>query len=185
MGWSSFHKPQHRKATDELLDNLNFTSEDGSKSEVLAHAFVARREFYAVVKRTKPDGSVRHWLAVSLVQFSRGEYNMSVKDMSEEMGPYACRCPERLLDLIEKLVPVPEGDGAAFRARCRAYHAKRKSAPKVGQKVRFAESVRFTNGSQGEVFTLVKVGGKVLFMDAAGLNYRIRGWQQRNYEVVT
>lgn len=189
MGWSYWHKPKHRKAVEELLGNLVWENENG-KNEVLAHAFVARSEFYAVCKRTKPDGSVRHFLAVSLVKFCRGEYNMGCKDMSEEMGPCANRCPERLLDLMDKLVPLPDpsydatGYAKGFRDRCRAFHARRKAAPKPGTRIRFTNEITFVGGAKGAEFTLVGNGKRSVFQDDAGNRYRIRNWTDRGYTIV-
>lgn len=139
MGWTSTHKDESDPKGKLYLRSLfqESTPERGSW-EIIDDALVARQEYYALIKRTHPDGTVRHWCLIVMVRWTRDYYNVTWKDMSDEMGPGICRCPLHILDKLDLLRPVTEiqastdGDGARewsadWRARCRAYHQARQA----------------------------------------------------------
>ena len=79
----------------------------------------------------------------------------------------------------------PQGSAAnasEWRKRCRDYHAKRKGAAKVkaGAKVRFAQALRFTDGSERSEFEFVKGS---TFRSGYG-RFRISNWRDLAFEVV-
>lgn len=139
MGWTSTHKDDSEPKGKAYLRSLfeESTPERGSW-EIIDDALVERQEYYALVKRTHRDGTVRYFCLVVLVRWNKGYYNVTWKDMTEEMGPNVARCPLRILDKLDVLHPLTEippsvdGDGSRewatnWRQRCRTYHVLRKA----------------------------------------------------------
>src|SRR5688572_15942596 len=60
------------------------------------------------------DGSVI--ALVAALDRRPGQLRFGYKPMDEGMGPYATRCPGRILDLLTE--PAPNAWAAAWRARC-------------------------------------------------------------------
>lgn len=115
------------------------------------------------------------WAGVCLVNRSHG--SLSMKELSETMGPFYYRCPERILDV---LTPTDSESANTWRAKCREYHAARKARPKIraGDTVRFAAPIRFSNGA--ELDTLQFVRGST-FSDGWG-RYRVSNWRDMPYQ---
>lgn len=133
MGWTTTYKPPHIKATDYLLHHsgaLSWGPDCLGQYTVLDTAIVNLKTFYAAVERIdKTSGAREVWAAVFLLGYWRsGNENFGWKDMDETMGPVEAQCPERILDL---LTPTDNENALDWRARCRAYHAARKSRPKI------------------------------------------------------
>jgi hypothetical protein len=149
------------------------------------------------------DGTV-HGLVVLTGRAPNDYYNFGYKDMTETMGPNEARCPESILKLLS---PLPECDltderhseerpncstcwAREWRAACETYHAKRKARPKVahGSVVRLARPVKFTNGFEGDTFTVERRktarGGTKTFLLANGVRYRLN-LSDIDYEVVS
>jgi hypothetical protein len=62
------------------------------------------------------------------------------KPIEESMGPYACSCPLKFLDMVPEPVGVYAGD---FRKRVREYHARRNQKLSVGQIVKLTNGLNY------------------------------------------
>lgn len=147
---------------------------------VLDYAQVALSEVYLAVE-TIATGEV--WAGVTLVHRSRsGE--VTYKDMSESMGPYYFRCPARILD---RLTPTTHEAAIEWRAKCRARLAERASRPKVtaGSRVRFAEPIKFSNGTEHDLFEFVKGSTfrAVMPWGTSTTRYGLGDWRERAYSL--
>jgi hypothetical protein len=139
MGWTATHKPHHVKTKDWLREEFTGAHAYSTGSvQCLADAFVFaynNSEYYAVVKRTTAAGDVTHFLLCVSVKFYRGEFNIGYKDMTDHMGPCMWRCPEALVDMIDRLDPIPADPqpetsyawARDWRAAVRKAHADRKA----------------------------------------------------------
>lgn len=118
---------------------------------------------------------------------ARDGFDFGYKDMDETEGPYENRCPERILNL---LTPTDHQYAIAWRARCRAYHAKRREAPALasGQVVTFEQPLNFGRFQESK-FTVVKYGktGRKLGFRAEsnGVVCRITNLHERKFEVAS
>jgi hypothetical protein len=80
----------------------------------------------------------------------RGMSEFCVKEITEDMGPYQCNAPAKMLDLLDKLAPNPTGYAAKWRESCRAnLKAKPKAKPAAGQRVTYG----------GKAYTLISPAG--------------------------
>ena len=201
MGWTGQHREPGK--TDREFFEAEFCS-DG-RNEILACATVAgggeyNAVFYAAV-RTVATGDV--WGLVVLVMRARADgdgdawFNFHYKDMSETMGPAEARCPARILDLLS---PLPECDHGGAGTYCGTCYARewredsRKAADrqaaarkvKPGTVVRFPHPVKFASGAELATFVFES---RNTFRGAEsgyyGGRYRITGWRQMQFEVVT
>jgi hypothetical protein len=120
-------------------------------SRVLASARVGRGAYYAAVEHRPPVGVPEVWGLICLVRYNPRDkegYIFGYKDLCESMGPSEIDCPARVLDL---LTPTANAYALAWRAECRvrleAQRAlNRRSAPKPGQTVVFADPILFRDG---------------------------------------
>jgi hypothetical protein len=151
---------------------------------VLDYAQVALTEVYLAVE-TIDTGAV--WAGVALVQRTRsGE--VTYKEMSEEMGPNAVRCPVRILD---RLTPTTSESATTWRASCRARIAERASRPTVGDgtRVRFAQPLTFSNGATRDTFEMVK-GSRFRAVEieegrawTSSTRYHVANWRELAYSL--
>ena len=185
MGWTFKEKPLNVR--EDLDRSLTWANESGAR-RVLDSAIVNRTEYYAAVEWVRPDGTREVWCAVFLLKFhprARDGLTFGYKDMSEEMGPYAWRCPVRILDA---LTPTENAHANGWRAKCREYHARRAALPKLaeGMRLRIAnESVPTIDGIPLREVTVLRAGTKPLFkVDGFGGYFRWPSWRQYNVEVV-
>jgi hypothetical protein len=192
MGWTWTHKPKHLSAVQFLRKEFS-----GPRHEILTDAFVERSEYYALMKMTHADGvGVSHGVVVCLVQFANSDFNIGYKDMSDRCGPNNARCPERILDLADKLDPLhPTGEdkcedwAANWRKRCREYHRRRRLVVD-GAVLKFKNAIRFTDGSEYCTFMVVKKDRRTRFapIEADGgigyPGYRISRITEREFEVL-
>ncbi len=99
------------------------------------------------------------------------------KPISEDMGPAEDHCPARILDLLTE---TSNEHSRAWRERCRAHLARER--PRNGQKVIFAESLRFSDDTEHSVLTYV-AGSR--FRCSEGGLYHVPSWAQRDYRLGT
>lgn len=185
MGWTFQEKPANVKA--ELDRQLTWTGERGT-NRVLDSAIVNRTEYYAAVETLLHDGTREVWAAVFLLKFhprARDGYTFGYKDMTETMGPYAWRCPLRILDLLT----ATENEYAnGWRAKCREYHARRAALPKLREGMRLAvrnENVPTIDGKPVREVTVLRAGTKPLFkMEGFGGYFRWPSWRQYQIEEI-
>ena len=177
MGWDFGEKPQNVK--QYLNDNLTWSTEEYS-NRVLDSAIVSMADYYAVCERTYTNGRIEHWMAVSMIRFTRDSmYNFGKKDMTESMLPCITRCPQKLLNMIDELSPIETGEdgqsskgyAAKWRLKCRSYHAQRALARTVkhGYKVKFSALEGF--------YEVVKSGRRTYFRDDSGCLFNVQGWR--------
>ena len=147
MGWT--YTSDYRGGGIRAYLDRQFASEnDAGKWEILDSALVQMRRYYAAMRWTnKKRNEVRTLAIVCLVNYvprARDGYTLGWKDMSEDMGPVATDCPLRIL---EQLDPPPNDHARKWREDVRAYHANRHARPKVGDVIRLATPMTFTDGS--------------------------------------
>lgn len=186
MGWTYTARP-HDKSIAEFLRSRFECSNDSGSWKIVRDSLVGRCEYYALFRRTYPDGRITHFLGVMLVK--AGKREIGWKDMTDAMGPTVTRCPIGILDLADELAPcTPEYDhhgwARAWREHCRRWHDNQRAAPKPGARVRFETPIRFTNGAELAEFEIVKGRRKLVFRDDGGQLYRITGWRQLPYRIV-
>ena len=185
MGWTFQEKP--RDVRGDLDRSLTWTNEDGAR-RVLDSAIVNRTEYYAAVEWIRADGSREVWCAVFLLKFhpkARDGLTFGYKDMEESMGPYAWRCPLRILSLLTE---TQNAYANAWRAKCREYHARRAALPKLAEGMRLRVEGGDTLSIGGipltEV-TVVRAGRKPLFrVDGFHSWFRWPSWRQYQVEVM-
>lgn len=179
MGWTYLAKPRNVKA---YLNDMNTYETDKRKCVVIQSAIVNMREYYAALEVTnKETGEVYVTALVFMLNYVRGDYyDFGYKDMEENMGPYQCNCPVKILKL---LTPTVNEYAKQWREKCHA-NAVRGKAVKDGDKIKFSYELTFTDGSKGDTFTIRKQGRSVCFVGSDGGRYRITGWKKRDYVVV-
>lgn len=150
MGWTSSHRPSTQSVKGYLIAEID---ETGKKAtfKVLDIAIVKRNTAYLAVKRTSLDtGESKVFAMVILIRYGRGHFNLTTKEMSEDMGPFYYDCPARILDL---LTPTEKTEAVMWRERCRANLANRESlkkdlaTAKQGDVFKFSSPVQFTKGT--------------------------------------
>ncbi|WP_425953297.1 DUF6927 domain-containing protein [Ralstonia pseudosolanacearum] len=153
MGWTETHKPKGQSLADFFVEHgvMRWSDESCFAYTILDSALVSACAWYAAVERVeKATGDRTVWAAVILVRmfWSTGPFgfNICFKDGGERDCPVEATCPERLLDL---LTPTVDESSLNWRARCRAYHERRKELLKLktGAKLHFKEPVVFGDGS--------------------------------------
>lgn len=196
MGWTYANKPKTQTTKDYLRAQIRGGAPASGTAQILADALIFRAndsEYYAVVRHTNPDGTTKsHFLSCVELRFARGEFNVGYKDMTDHSGPVIHRCPLKLIDMIDELDPLPEQPAPdtplawakAWRAKVRAYHARRKNGPKVGQHIRFEVPLDGFDDLR-PVFEVARVPGtrRTVFR-WYGENYRIRGWRELPFTVI-
>ena len=73
--------------------------------------------------------------------------------MDESAGPVESGAPAKLLDLLS---PTTQVHALDWRQRCRAHSARTGRRLKAGDLIRFAEPLRFSDGSEGRTFRVKK-----------------------------
>lgn len=185
MGWTFQHKP--RNVREELDRQLTWSNDEGAR-RVLDSAIVGMREYYAAVEHTKPDGTRVVWAAVFMLQFvpkAHDGLTFGYKDMDETCGPYAWRCPERILALLTETDSEYANN---WRAKCREYHATRAAMPKLEEGMRLRvlnESVPTIDGIPLREVVVLRDGRKPLFkVDGFHGYFRWPSWRQYKMEVM-
>lgn len=169
MGWTTYHRAKGQ------TDREHFAGE-WPQAEILDCATVGRT-FYAAVKR---QGSDEVFAIIVLTRWFRGDYyNFGVKEMDESMGPNEARCPVRILDLLS---PTTHEYALEWRQACRDLGARRATAAKVkrGDRVRFAEPLRFRSGAEHS--ELIFVARNTFAVGHS--RFSIPGWRDRTFEIV-
>lgn len=168
-----------------------------SPFRLLDVAIVAMQEAYMAVLDTR-DGKVRAWTFLVNLREGKDGFNFGYKDMTEASLPYFFRCPKRILDRLSALEECYEAGSSRdyagqWREACRAVlggKAKAK-ALKSGDRVRFAEPLRFADGVVRDEFEVVVRPGRrgrgqvVRFLAADGASCRISGFRTREFALVS
>jgi hypothetical protein len=183
MGWTGTRKPRDIAAW--LRQTLTWeTPERRNRCLDVALLDRAREGYAAVETHDKATGAQHVWAAVFLFRHApnagSGE-TFLYKDMTEHMGPVAANCPERILD---QLTDTDSESARAWRARCRARHARRAAARGLpaGTVVRFDRPIALCDGLSGTRFAYLR-GSTFYALNAAGEPaslVRISGWRTRD-----
>lgn len=185
MGWTFQHKP--RNVREELDRQLTWSNDEGAR-RVLDSAIVGMREYYAAVEHIKPDGTRVVWAAVFMLQFvpkATDGLTFGYKDMDETCGPYAWRCPERILGLLTETDSEYANN---WRAKCREYHATRAAMPKLAPgmrlKVHGGENLSIAGVPIREVKVVVAGRTPRFMVEGYGNAFRWPSWRQYKMEVM-
>lgn len=190
MGWTYFHKDPEVKAIDVLKNVWS------SRCKVLDSAKVGS-EVYQLVEVAesgkqidnyyeKDENGKYRFIAVFFTDNKPNEHcNFGYKTMDETVGPYAYNCPKRILDRASKLRDTRYAQD--FRDRCYAKHERRKKLPKVGQRIRLAEPLQFSNGQHYQEFKVVPHGKKgtgKAYEANTGLRCKIPNLAEYEFEII-
>ncbi|MCS3801092.1 hypothetical protein [Niastella sp. OAS944] len=123
MGWTTFNFKGSR--TDFIKEHLSY---DPDWATLVDHAVVGT-VIYAAVRLGKKHGPVQGKVTCLIYLTSidnKAHNNFGYKDMSEEVGPYECNCPMRILNLLSPVEEIfSEGSNgrkwaSEWRSRCAA-----------------------------------------------------------------
>lgn len=69
----------------------------------------------------------------------RGQVEFCIKEITESMGPVQSNAPKKMLDMLDKLAPEPNGYAKEWRERCRANLASKGKTrkPVAGDRVNY------------------------------------------------
>ncbi len=69
----------------------------------------------------------------------RGQVEFCIKEITEGMGPVQSDAPKKMLDMLDKLAPNPQGYAKEWRERCRANLASKGKTrkPVAGERVQY------------------------------------------------
>lgn len=160
MGWTSYTKPANVK---QHLDG-----EFGEDYTLLASALKGFT-YYAAIRDDRNGAVIA---TVTLVRYYR-DGNMSVKHMSDDMGPCERECPENILDL---LTPTDQKWAQEWRADCRENLLRRAAVRglKIGEMFSFSKPLRFTNGEEYQEFRLIRKTRGYLLAAPKGCDWEVR-----------
>lgn len=131
-------------------------------------------EYYAAVEPYGEQGAEAAFAIICLVRWApkaRNGENFGYKNMSESMGPHACRCPASVLDLLG---PTDNPHALEWRQACRtrlALLARRK--PKPGDTIVLSKPVSFSDGYEAASFGIGMWRKSIVLKGANGSYYRI------------
>lgn len=188
MGWLYMRDCAPWSGPKAYLDN-QFTYQTATKaSMVLASQIVGNKVYYAACEQVDKVNDAREVFAiVCLINHNpraADGHTFGYKSMTEHCGPCEAECPETILD---EITPTDDERALDWRARCRAYHAKRKARPKPaeGDLLILAQPMRFIDGNTGRRFRVVKHGRRLLFRaPETGTFYRLGKLDQLEWSIV-
>lgn len=162
MGWTFIHSISLYRSKREYIDR-NCCTWDGAdtKGEVVKSAMVGST-YYAAVRRTNKGTGQGYVFGVVVLTRSAPRdpdgYTFGYKDMDESMGPCYYDCPAGILDLLD---PTEQEYALNWRQKCRdqkvATAEGRRRAPKIGDRIRLAEPLKFTDGASLADFQVVNL----------------------------
>lgn len=158
MGWTSYNKMYcHTKPNGTIdrkaeCDGLFYND---SRYNVIKSAMVGS-VYYAAVRDNKTN-DVIGWVVLTKTDKTDFYY----KEMDETCGPYDCKCPKSILNL---LTPTDNEFANEWRERCRKYHESQKD-PKLFKNMSEGQQVLWTVASdgwsggikKGEIYAMTKV----------------------------
>lgn len=169
MGWT-FYETNGRTVKEILTAEFTQSANraDGSiqtQWEVIDSS-TRGREWYAVIRTTNGgDGFVRHFGMVCLFTLKNDVFGY--KDMGDECAPFYYNPPRRILDLLDKVAPNPEGGAKIWRDKCRE---------KLAQKPRFKLCAGMDISYGGVIYKLIESAGSRRgwrVMHESGKTYRL------------
>jgi len=163
MGWTYTCKPRGQTVKDFMAAQFDY--DNRAEGRGAGHVIACSSKLnvaYLAYHVQPPNGKKDYVVAiVCLIRHVPSDplYSFGYKGMDENMGPFECDCPERILKLLSPLedfcTPSPDRDGGyewakRWREECWENVAKRKRRPKlkVGDVVTFEREVSFRNGER-------------------------------------
>jgi hypothetical protein len=196
MGWTFTHR--ERGATSNLAwFKRDFDHPPDRELLDLAQVGFTLYGAYRVAERVVGLVILTRWVKTKDDGSWDGDYNYGWKEMDESCGPGYYDCPPRIFDLLTPHDGSENEWARDWRAKCRESIAKAKARPRLteGTKVRFAQPLRFTDGSTNDTFEFIK---RTTFRQLHRLDFtpqigdefyrggrvRISGWNKREYAVL-
>jgi hypothetical protein len=148
MGWTFFADYNPNESRADII-RREFSSEPSENNPMRwGFEYLSERgsTVYAVMYRENPSENTPrvYFGMVFLTQRKNGEFGY--KDIGEECGPYGPPPPLKMLDLLDKLAPNPNGYALDWRVRCRSAIADKKRKAKTvwqpGMRVQFSPTGR-------------------------------------------
>ena len=149
MGWTFDYGAKHykpngsvdrKKCLDEMFTWVSKSkeTEEYAGCRVVKSAMVGR-EYYAACERyLVKDGKEEQKCVFAVICLTCGKGRdgtiWGYKDMDESCGPYYCKCPNSILDL---LTPTQSEYAIEWRKNCREYHKQKKENAKKTVDVSF------------------------------------------------
>ena len=153
MGWT-FYDANGRTANELLTAEFTQSANraDGSIQTQwdVIDTSTRGREWYAVIRTTNGgDGFVRYFGMVCIFTLKNDVFGY--KDMADECAPYYYNAPRRILDLLDKVAPNPEGGAKIWREKCRQKLTDKNSIkPCAGMDISYG----------GHIYKLIKPAGR-------------------------
>ena len=123
MGWTFFHASG--KPSEILTREFTQIPSEKYPSEFKVIDQSMRGNVWYAVIQSNTLGIVRTYGMVCLWTLRRGEFGY--KELGEDMGPHYYDAPLRMVNLLDKLNPVPSGYALQWRKTVREHHARLKS----------------------------------------------------------
>ena len=193
MGWTTTSDyERHFKGLftiKEYLDReMASDHPDHPRFEILDSSLHGNSEYYAAVRRTdRKTGDVVVFGMVVLVSYKPKDpdgHTLGWKEVTECMGPYCFKCPERILALLDE---TDNDHALEWRRKCREQRtvaAKSRAAFQNGAVVRFKNPLRFAHDVERQQFTVEKHGRKLRFRAEDGVLCRIPKAAAMAFEVI-
>ncbi|MCR4425059.1 MAG: hypothetical protein NUW23_02560 [Firmicutes bacterium] len=173
MGWTVTHKTPGTSVRSFFENQFNTDWPDGRVGRVIDCATFLH-EAYIAFEQIYPDGRREVGAVVCLLKrWGDPYYNFGYKDMSEDMGPSACNCPERILNL---LTPTDNKTSLEWRERCWQNVERRRNGVSLhkGLVIRFDNTIPFCGGIRENTFLAVEPK-RLYFSNVSGTrHFRLR-----------
>ena len=166
MGWTYGARDRKSNTREWFTEEFSWSNERQTV-KVLDVAPIGSTVYMALETRPTSDPALfprEVFALVVLTSWNKRDpaFNFGWKDISEDMGPYQCNCPKRILDL---LTPTDNEWANEWRNKCREKLAERKSRAsrplKDGDVIRLAAPIKFSSGREVQVFEIVKEGRRM------------------------
>lgn len=108
-------------------------------------------------------------------------YVFAYKDMDESCGPSEARCPASILALLG---PAHNEYAANWRRRCLARLRMRDRPIADGMKIRFAVPMRFSDGHEGDSFSIEKRGNAIVLIGPQGRRYHANNIREAAWSAI-
>ena len=119
MGWTEYHASHYKNGKVDRkaeMDALYNWEDENRKVEVLKSSVVGSTYYAAVKSFNKTNGYEHVAAAVCLTSTKNKDYfNFAYKDMDETCGPYECKCPKGILELLS---PTENQNALEWRKAC-------------------------------------------------------------------
>jgi hypothetical protein len=176
MGWLTYYREREESDRDHLQRELWPSGQCR-----IGECGTAGGTFYALCEPAAED---EPFALIVLQRRTRGQYNYGRKELTESSGPYESQCPARVLDAIERAIPVPPNEWAEeWRSRCRENIVRRQAAKSVksGTWIELASPLVFSDGVGRSLLQFI---GRSSFCACDGVRVRVSNWRTLPYAVV-